>query len=126
MQREGCLNAPNPVKGCLLPKGNVPEFLKDGVRGKADAPVRLIFRYAFKDESGRSCCAIATEDPFLKTVVTKGKDVVGVAHLGRVPNAYQRSALDWLYPAGDPAERMLAARYNTNGHQITASNTCVN
>jgi len=41
---------------------------------------------------------IATEDPFLKTIVTKGKDVVGVAHLGRAPNAYQRSALDWLFP----------------------------
>ena len=42
---------------------------------------------------------IDTGDPFLKAVVTKGKDVVGVAHLGRRPNAYQRSALDWLYPA---------------------------
>ncbi|MGC8628029.1 MAG: HNH endonuclease signature motif containing protein [Acidimicrobiales bacterium] len=37
-------------------------------------------------------------DPFLKAVVTKGKTVVGVAHLGRRPNAYQRSALDWLFP----------------------------
>ena len=37
-------------------------------------------------------------DPFLKAIVTKGKDIVGVVHLGRRPNAYQQSALDWLYP----------------------------
>jgi hypothetical protein len=35
---------------------------------------------------------------FLKAIVTKGKDVVGVVHLGRQPNAHQKSALDWLYP----------------------------
>jgi hypothetical protein len=39
-----------------------------------------------------------TEDPLLAAVVTKGKDVVGVAHLGRRPNAHQQSALEWLYP----------------------------
>jgi hypothetical protein len=37
-------------------------------------------------------------DPILKAVVTKGKDVVNVAHLGRRPNAHQQSALDWLFP----------------------------
>ena len=37
-------------------------------------------------------------DPFLKAIVTKGKDVVGVAHLGRRPSAHQQSALDWLFP----------------------------
>jgi len=36
--------------------------------------------------------------PFLKAVITKGRDVAGVAHLGRRPNAHQRTALDWLYP----------------------------
>jgi hypothetical protein len=41
---------------------------------------------------------IATEDPFLAAVVTKGKNVVGVAHLGRRPNAHQQTALEWLYP----------------------------
>jgi hypothetical protein len=41
---------------------------------------------------------LETEDPFLAAVVTKGKDVVGVAHLGRRPNAHQQSALEWLYP----------------------------
>jgi hypothetical protein len=41
---------------------------------------------------------IETGDPFLGAVVTKGKQVVGVAHLGRRPTAHQRSALEWLYP----------------------------
>jgi Domain of unknown function (DUF222) len=39
-----------------------------------------------------------TADPFLAAVVTKGKEVVGVAHLGRRPNAHQQSGLEWLYP----------------------------
>ena len=38
------------------------------------------------------------EDPFWVAIVTKGHDVVNVAHLGRHPNAFQRSALEWLYP----------------------------
>ncbi|MGH9033493.1 MAG: hypothetical protein ACRDZV_15320, partial [Acidimicrobiia bacterium] len=41
---------------------------------------------------------VDTGDPFLAAVVTKGKDVIGVAHLGRRPTAHQRSALEWLYP----------------------------
>lgn len=41
---------------------------------------------------------LETGDPFIKAILTRGKDVVGVAHLGRRPNAYQRSALDWLFP----------------------------
>ncbi|GEM_PF-1245743 len=41
---------------------------------------------------------MGTADPFLKSIVTKGKQVVGVAHLGRRPNAYQQTALDWLFP----------------------------
>jgi len=41
---------------------------------------------------------IETGDPFLAAIVTKGKEVVGVAHLGRRPTAHQRSALEWLYP----------------------------
>jgi hypothetical protein len=41
---------------------------------------------------------IETEDPFLAAIVTKGKDVVGVAHLGRRATAHQQSALEWLYP----------------------------
>jgi hypothetical protein len=38
---------------------------------------------------------MATGDPFLAAVVTKGKDVMSVAHLGRQPTAYQRTALQW-------------------------------
>jgi hypothetical protein len=41
---------------------------------------------------------IETQDPFLAAVVTKGKEVLGVAHLGRRPTAYQQTALEWLYP----------------------------
>ncbi|HUR24318.1 MAG TPA: DUF222 domain-containing protein [Acidimicrobiales bacterium] len=41
---------------------------------------------------------MATDDPFLAAVVTRGKDVVNVAHLGRRPSAHQLSALDWLAP----------------------------
>lgn len=39
---------------------------------------------------------LATGDPFLAAVVIKGVDVVSVAHLGRKPTAYQRTALEWL------------------------------
>jgi hypothetical protein len=35
---------------------------------------------------------------FLAAVVTRGKRVTGVAHLGRRPTAHQGTALDWLYP----------------------------
>ena len=40
---------------------------------------------------------IDSGDAFLVAVVTKGVDVVSVAHLGRGPSAHQRSALEWLY-----------------------------
>jgi hypothetical protein len=41
---------------------------------------------------------IATGDPVLKAIVTNGKKVVGVVHMRRRPNAYQKSALDWPFP----------------------------
>jgi hypothetical protein len=37
-------------------------------------------------------------DPFVAAILTKGKQVVGVAHLGRQPTAHQRSVLEWLHP----------------------------
>ncbi|MGE3834019.1 MAG: HNH endonuclease signature motif containing protein [Acidimicrobiia bacterium] len=37
-------------------------------------------------------------DVFLRAVVTVGRDVVNVAHLGRRPSAWQRSALLWHDP----------------------------
>jgi hypothetical protein len=41
---------------------------------------------------------VASGDAFLAAVVTKGTDVVNVAHLGRQPTAAQRSALEWRNP----------------------------
>ena len=41
---------------------------------------------------------IATGDPVLKAIVTEGKKVLGVVHMRRRPNAYQKSALDWMFP----------------------------
>jgi Domain of unknown function (DUF222) len=41
---------------------------------------------------------MASGDAFLCAVVTKGHDVISVAHLGRKPTAYQRTALDWTTP----------------------------
>ncbi|HTW09830.1 MAG TPA: DUF222 domain-containing protein [Acidimicrobiales bacterium] len=41
---------------------------------------------------------LATENPFIVGLLTKGEAVVGVYHHGRHPNAHQRSALDFLYP----------------------------
>jgi hypothetical protein len=56
-------------------------------------------------------------DPFYKAIVTKGKDVVGVAHLGRRPNAYQRSALDWLYPSCAAQGCGVRSRYCQTDHR---------
>jgi len=41
---------------------------------------------------------LAQGDTFLAAIITKGEAVVGVAHLGRSHTAYQRTALQWLYP----------------------------
>ena len=41
---------------------------------------------------------LETGDPFVAAILTKGKALVGVAHLGRKPTAYQQTALEWLYP----------------------------
>lgn len=41
---------------------------------------------------------VATENPFIIGVITRGQAVCGVYHHGRHPNAAQRSALDFLYP----------------------------
>jgi hypothetical protein len=41
---------------------------------------------------------VASGDAFLTAVVTKGRDVVTVAHLGRKPTVYQATALEWLSP----------------------------
>jgi hypothetical protein len=41
---------------------------------------------------------IATENPFIIGILTKGHQLSGVYHHGRHPNAHQRSALDFLHP----------------------------
>ena len=63
-----------------------------------------------------------TEDPFLAAVVTKGKDVVGVAHLGRRPNAHQQTALEWLYPTC-AAEGCNSLAFLENDHRQDWSKT---
>ena len=57
------------------------------------------------------------EDPFYKAVLTKAKEVVGVAHLGRRANAHQRSALDWLYPSCAVQGCGVRSRYCQTDHR---------
>ena len=54
---------------------------------------------------------------FLALVVTKGKEVLGVAHLGRRPTAHQQSALEWLYPTCAVRGCNAAARIE-NDHRL--------
>jgi Domain of unknown function (DUF222) len=63
-----------------------------------------------------------TEDPFLAAVVTKGKEVVGVTHLGRRANANQQTALEWLYPTC-AAEGCTSLAYLENDHREDWSQT---
>jgi hypothetical protein len=69
---------------------------------------------------------IDTGDPFLAAVVTKGQEVVGVAHLGRRANAHQQSALEWLYPTC-AAEGCSSVAWLENDHRVdwAASHTTV-
>src|SRR5690554_771216 len=39
---------------------------------------------------------LRTGNPFLAAVVTRSEQVIGVAHLGRVPTAHQQTVLEWL------------------------------
>lgn len=41
---------------------------------------------------------LATGNTFLAAIITKGEQVVGVAHMGRAPTAIQQSALEWKDP----------------------------
>jgi hypothetical protein len=52
---------------------------------------------------------LAAGDAFLAALVTKGEQVVGVAHLGRRANALQASALEWINPtcAADGCTRAI-------------------
>jgi hypothetical protein len=57
-------------------------------------------------------------DPILKAVVTKGKDVVNVTHLGRRPNAHQQTALDWLFPTCAAEGCGTRANYLETDHRL--------
>jgi hypothetical protein len=41
---------------------------------------------------------VANDATFIVAILTRAKRVVGVAHFGRAPNAYQDSALSFVYP----------------------------
>lgn len=60
---------------------------------------------------------IDTADPFLAAVVTRGQQVVGVAHLGRRPSATQQTALEWLYPTC-AVEGCPATTWLENDHRV--------
>jgi hypothetical protein len=53
---------------------------------------------------------IDSGDPFLAAIVTRGVDVVSVAHLGRRPTVHQASALQWRDPVCTVLGCNLAAR----------------
>ena len=57
-------------------------------------------------------------DPVLKAVVTKGHDVVTVAHLGRRPNAHQQTALDWMFPVCAAEGCGTRAAYLETDHRL--------
>ena len=102
-----------------------------GVRHRRGAPVKLLLRVDYDcflrgfPVDGETCelvgygpvsvsavrDLVAMGDPFVAAILTRGKAVVGVAHLGRRPNAHQRTALEWMYPAcavrGCPARARL-------------------
>ena len=65
---------------------------------------------------------LETANPFVAAILTKATEVVGVAHLGRRPNAHQRSALQWLYPScarKDCVEQI----YLENDHRLDWADT---
>ena len=63
-----------------------------------------------------------TGNPFLAAVVTKGEQVVGVAHLGRRPTASQQTALEWLYPTC-AVEGCAATTWLENDHRADWAKT---
>jgi hypothetical protein len=91
---------PVPVAGVRLPGGDRVKVI---VRVDHSALVRGHTR------AGETCDIVglgpipvasvirllATGDPFLAAVVTRGHDVASVVHLGRHPTRHQRTALEW-------------------------------
>jgi hypothetical protein len=88
-------------------------------RRRRGAPVKLLVRIDYDTwlrgvvREGETCELVGygpvavsavrdlvdTGDPFVAAILTKGRELVGVAHLGRRPSAHQQSALEWLYPS---------------------------
>lgn len=66
---------------------------------------------------------MAHGSPFLKTVITKGVDVVGVVHHGRRPTAHQKTALDWLYPTCAAESCGVRAEFCETDHREPWSET---
>ena len=62
-------------------------------------------------------------DTFWAAVITRGQAICGIAHLGRRPTAFQRSALEWLYPTC--AREGCSARVLQWDHRIDWSKTHV-
>jgi len=60
---------------------------------------------------------VDTGNPFLAAVVTRGVQVVGVAHLGRRATVHQQTALEWLYPAC-AVEGCSATTWLENDHRL--------
>ena len=58
-------------------------------------------------------------------MVTKGKDVAGVTHLGRRPNAAQQTALDWLFPCCAAEGCGTRAAHLQSDHRVDWSKTHV-
>ena len=69
---------------------------------------------------------IDTGDPFLAAIITRGEQVVGVAHLGRRASAALQTALEWLYPTC-AVEGCASAAFLENDHRVdwAASHTTV-
>ena len=87
------------------------EATSTGVRHKVIARVDLDALFRGYPIDGETCdvagvpVAVSAIDDilssagtFLAAVVTKGEELVGVAHLGRAPTAKQQTGLEWLYP----------------------------
>jgi hypothetical protein len=68
----------------------------------------------------RDLCA--TGDPFVAAILTKGRALVGVAHLGRHPTAFQQTALEWLYPTCAAQGCTVRARLERD-HELDWSRT---
>ena len=126
-RRGGCASAADAL--VELAKGGSPPT----TRGRAKTLVRIdLFALLRGRALGGEVCEIAgfgpvavsavrdlldTSDPFLAAVVTCGEQVVGVAHLGRRPNAHQQTALEWLYPSC-AVEGCSASTWPENDHRV--------